>query len=155
MENNEEFIQVNLEGKDKDVWNKLREKFISTIEKSLDIIIDYEKNSTIRDEAKIFATELTKYAKAKLSKAGIENEKLISEIELAYTQKSKELAETRKINAEASAIEFNNALNNLKLSLLSMKVMMIGGTSQKDILFIKQIDFFLESLSGSKKDLFE
>lgn len=145
--NEGKFIEVEVEGKDKKTWQNLKAKLIETINKSLDTVINYDNQSTIRDEAKEFTIALLNHAKAKLNRAGVENDKIIAEIELTYSQRSKELAEARKINAEAQAIEFKNAVNNLRLSLSGMKALLIGENDNTDIVFLNQIDFLLNSIS--------
>jgi hypothetical protein len=140
------FIRIDLEGVDGEKWYHLRKKFVHAIHKTLDTVIDYDTGGTLRDEAKKFTTELLHYGKAKLQKAGLENNELMAQIDLLYSQKEKELAEARKLNAEAEALEIQNNIRKLKLSIGGMKALMMGEAGEEEILFLRQMDHFLEVL---------
>lgn len=150
MENteNKKLLAIEIKGKDPVLWQQLREKFIIAINRSLDTIINAEHNASIRDEAKEFASALIDHAKSKLKKAGIENEKLIADVDRLFVQREKQMAEARKINAEAKAIELKNTIKELKLSLGAMKVLMVGEMGEEDLIFTIQIEEFLHSLKS-------
>ncbi|MBT1690080.1 hypothetical protein [Dawidia soli] len=146
------FVRIEIEGLNAEKWYQLRTKFIRAIHKTLDTVIDHEHSSTLRDEAKKFTTELLNYGKAKLQRAGLENEELMAQVDLLYSQKEKELAEARKLHAEAEALEIRNNIRKLKLGIGGMKALMIGETGKEEILFLKQMDHFLEILRDFEGD---
>ena len=141
-------IRIEVSGKDKERWYNLRPKLIATINAFLDTVIDTQNESTIRDEAKQFMTALLNNAKSKLEKAGIENQKIYAEIDSLYAQKCKDLAETRKLNAEAQGIEIQNKLRVMKFALSATKALIIGSENSEDILFIKEIDSLIEAIKS-------
>ena len=147
-----EFLKVSVSGKNKEVWSRMRGKLMQAVEKFLDTTLDYENSSTIKDEARKFSTALLDHAKEKLAKTGIENQKMLAEIDLMFSTKTKELAETRKINAEAQAIEFSNSVKQLKLTLGLSKALIIGEQGEENVVFIKQIDSFLEVIQSVEAD---
>lgn len=153
MDNNEKkkVLEVQVVGKNRELWGELRDKLMMAVTKTLDTVINHENNTSIRDEAKEFASALIDHAKAKLKRAGLENEKIIAEIDNLYVRREKELAETRKLNAEAKSIEIKNRIKSLKISLGGMKVLMIGQDGEEDLLFIKQIDAFLNVLNSMEE----
>ena len=57
-----------------------------------------------------------------------------------------DLAESRKRNAEAAALEFDTAVKKLRFALMGTKAMLISDESNESILFRRQLDGFLESL---------
>jgi hypothetical protein len=146
------FVRIEIEGLHHEKWYHLRTKFIRAVHKTLDTVIDHENSSTLRDEAKKFTAELLNYGKAKLQRAGLENEELMAQVDLLYSQGEKELAEARKLNAEAEALEIRNSIRRLKLSIGGMKALMIGETGKEEILFLKQMDQFLEILRDFEGD---
>ncbi|MDN5200168.1 hypothetical protein QQ008_02320 [Fulvivirgaceae bacterium BMA10] len=119
---------------------------IQVVKEFLDFTIDHENKSTIKDEARVFTTALLDYAKQKLAKPGIDNQKTLAEIEEIYARRQRELAEARKTNAEAEKIEFETSIRKLKVALGSAKVLLIGKQGGEEILFLKQIDNFLDVL---------
>ncbi len=142
--------EISLSGSNPILWEKLRTKLISVLDKSLDTIINYDTGATIKEEAKEFTSEIIKYGKEKLKKVSIENDKLNAEIEEIFTKIKKEKAETRKINAEADKINLDNQLRAIKISLGSAKALLIGSESKEDILFIKRVDAFLAVINDIK-----
>lgn len=77
----------------------------------------------------------------------VEVEKLLAEVEHLYAQKQTEMAEARKINAEAESIEFDNKIKLLKFSLNIIKVF----TEQDDFVLFKKAQNILESLDKIEK----
>ncbi|NOQ75257.1 MAG: hypothetical protein GQ574_24815 [Crocinitomix sp.] len=140
------YLKVDVAGKSEDLWKKMRVKLIDTVNKFLDTTIDSQNHSSIREEAKEFTTKFLKHAKDKLERAGLENEKIVAEIDSLYSSRQRESAQTRKLNAEASEIELSVSIKKLKLSLGLTKAILIGDAKNEDIVFAKQIDSFLEML---------
>ena len=122
----QKFVKIELEGKDNNLWKNLQSKLIGVINNFLDSVIDHKNESTIREEAKKFTSALLDYGKNKLEKAGLDNEKIVAEVDLLYSQKEKQFAEARKLHAEADLIELQTNVKKLKIALSSMKLLMIG-----------------------------
>ena len=141
------YVQFDVSGKDQLLWQKLRPKLIQALSDFLDTVVDYEKGSTIREEAKKISTALLNHAKARLAHAGYENEKLEAEVEYLYAQAEREYAEARKQRAEASALEFATSVRKLRLILGGTKAMLVGDTGREALLVGQQIDAFLQVVS--------
>lgn len=138
-EQNKKILEIQVAGKDLDLWKKLKDKLMDKIPILLNNIIDQDQNSMVRDGAKEFFSVFLDPEKRKFS---LDNEKIFLEIENSY----KSRAEFRKLNAEASAIELQNNIKALKISLGALKVLMIMEQGEEIIIFLKQIDPFLALL---------
>lgn len=149
------YLKVDIAGRSPKVWNNLKEKMLIAINSFLDSTIDTIDNKTVRDEAKEFTHALLKYGKDKLAKAGLENDKILAEVDLLYSQKEKELAEARKLNAEAQRIEFDTAIKRLRLSLKMTKVMLIGEPGEEALIMVKSVEQFIEVLDDFKYSSYE
>ena len=143
--------KVSVSGADSVLWDKLRNKLIQVLDRSLDTIINYDTGATIKDEAKEFSSAVIQFGKEKLKKASIENDKINAEIEEIYTKIKKEKAETRKINAEADQINLDNQIKAIRITLGSAKALLIGSANNEDILFVKKVDAFLGVLKELKQ----
>jgi hypothetical protein len=152
FEERKQYLRVDVGGKSPEIWNALRGKLIHAVNKFLDSTIDTIDNKTIRQEAQAFTHALLEHAKEKLAKAGIENQKLLAEIDYIFSQREKEIAEARKINAEAHKIEIENSLRQLKLSLGMAKALLIGEEEGESIIFVKKIDAFLDVIKEFNLD---
>ena len=143
-------LEIQIAGRDTKLWNKLRDKFMTKlegmVENLLDQIVDPQKNTTLREESKQIISLGLDYFKNKLANPGIENEKVLAEIEEIYINMEKTAAETRKIKAEAETIEFNNSLKKLEFCLHSTKILLLDSEDQdeKSLVFIKQIDAWIQ-----------
>lgn len=150
--------KIPIRGKDQKIWSELKGKLMTklaqTVDNTLNSIIDPVEKTTLKEEINQFSHQLLGYAKAKLSEPGISNQKTIAEIETIYARRNREIAETRKIHAEADALEFDMAVKKLKLALGATKVFIAcDKEDQETIIFIKQIEDFrllLDSLSVSQ-----
>ena len=152
METNENsYIEVTVKGNSNELWTRLRQKLFEAVNNLLDTVVDERSGNTLREEAKEFSSLLLKFAKDHLNRPGLENQKIMAEIECLYSAKHKTLAETRKIHAEAGSIELQNRINALKLSLGVSKMLMIGLTDEKSILFLNEIDSLLELINKQYK----
>jgi len=143
MDKKKKFIQIEIEGKDENLWAKMRSNLMKNIQSILDTTVDYRTNSSLKEEAQKFTSATLDFAKSKLNKAGFENEKIIAEVNQLITQREKEQAEARKTNAEAESIEIENKIKNLKLTLISYKFLLLGEQGEEEMLFLKNIDEFL------------
>ncbi|MBF9251742.1 hypothetical protein I2I11_00400 [Pontibacter sp. 172403-2] len=145
-----QFLKVETAGKSPELLSSLKEKMLQAIHSFLDITIDGVDNKTIREEAKEFSHALLKYGKDKLEKAGFENDKIRTEIDFLYSQKEKEFAEARKLNAEARKAEFENAISQLQLSLKITRVMLISESGEEALVLVKDVEQFIEILDDFK-----
>lgn len=146
MDSKRKIIKIDLVGKNDDLFKKIRNLLIDSIDKFLSSSIDYQTKSTVKDEVKKFASLAIKYGEDKLKKAGLENDKLAAEIEekLAIAEKTK--AETRKINAETRKLEFENSVNEFRFKLRMAKLLLVGNAGEEAIVYTKQLDMFIEVL---------
>ena len=147
-----EFVEVSVQGKSEVLWVALKQKLLASVNSFLDTVIDKNTGNTIKEEAQELTSLLLKFAKDHLSKPGLENQKIIAEIEELYSSRNKKIAETRKINAEAGSIELKNRVNSLKISLGLTKVLMVGSTDENAVVFFKEIDSLLSMIDNLKLD---
>ncbi len=140
-------LKIDVSGDNQALWEQLRSKLIAAVGNFLDSTIDVETGSTIRQEAQKFTSLALDYGKSKLQKAGIENDKIIAEIEEKYAVIEKTKAEGRKLVAEAKQIEFDTSLRKLKASLKLAKALVIGKQDEESIVFTRQIEGFLEAIN--------
>jgi DNA primase large subunit len=140
------FLRVDVKGNSEPLWLRLRPKLINAINAVLDTVVDPDNESTMRDEAKQFTSALLDHAKAKLKRAGLENDRIEAEIRQLYSQIEMDLAESRKRNAEANALEFDTTVRKLRFALMGTKTLLISDESNESIAFGQEVDGFLESL---------
>lgn len=129
-------------------WENLRPKFIEIINNFLDSTIHFERGTSIRDEGKKLISLTLDFAEDKLKRPGIENAKMLAEVDEVYSKIELNKAEARKINAEANSLELETSLKKLKVSLRLAKVLMIGKEGQEAIVVTKQIDSFLDAIEA-------
>jgi hypothetical protein len=147
-DNENKFLKIEVGGKDEGLWAKLRPKLIEAIESLLDFEIDAENHTSIKVEAQKMVSSLLDNVKSRLNKPGIENQKILAEIDETYTRKQKTVAETRKINAEADSIEVKNKIRKLKLKLAAIELAIkIGNPGEEGLIIMKQIENFRNALS--------
>jgi len=137
------FIQVNVTGQSPQGWAELHSKLLASLARVLDRITDGSGAQWFEEQAAQFSKALIDYAKARLAKPGIENEKTMAEIADLYANREKKVAETRRIHAEADAKELENALRRLRLALGVTKGMLVGAEGQEAIVMGKQVEGLL------------
>jgi hypothetical protein len=142
-----QYLQVDIRGQDPVVWEKLRSKLMIAVEDLLNTVIDPQRGMTLEDEARQLTSAALEHVRARLAKAGLENEKIEAEVQRLYAQTQGDLAEARKKSAEAEAIEFATATKKLRVVLGGMKAMLIGEEGNEAIVFGRQIDEFLKILA--------
>ena len=145
-EDSKKLVQVEVEGKNPELWQRLKSKLMVAIEKLLDTEANSDTGTTYRDELKEYKNLAINFGKEKLKRPSIENEKIVAEIDLLYSQRQKTLAEARKTNAEAASIETSTTIKKLKIMLLTMK--MLVNENKDEILFIKEAENLLEIVSS-------
>lgn len=139
-------LKVDLSGKDENLFKKLKGRLVDAVEKFLDSTIEFQTGTTVREETKKLTSLALNFAEEKLKKAGIENHKLLAEIEEKYSLAEKNKAEARKTIAESRRIEFEQSLKELALSLKLSKVLIIGKKGEEAMVLAKQIDAFLDAI---------
>jgi hypothetical protein len=142
----QQFVHVDVTGKNAALWTSLRPKLIQALDDISDTVIDNERGMTVRDEMKTLTTALLDYAKANLARPGFDNETLEAEVRRLYGQLEIDRAEARKKQAEADVLEFNNKVKRLRLALGMAKALLIGDTTEEAVIFAEQIDAFLKEL---------
>ena len=144
------FLKVSITGKDKELFETLREKLIESI-LNLNENGNQKIYSSFKTEIVDFFNETLKFGKAYLKKPSYENMKILSEVELNYSKKQKEIAEARKINAEAQRLEFENAMEKIKFQLrLIIAVSPPEKLDSQDLLFIKNIKNWVNKFDTEK-----
>ena len=139
-------IKIEVAGEDPSLWLKLKPKLMESINKFLDSAIDFDKGTTVRDQGKKLISLAINYAEEKLKRPQAENNKIEAEISELYSRTEKNKEEARINRVKADDMEFNSAVNKLRLSLRLTKAMIIGKEDQESVVFTKQIELFLEAL---------
>lgn len=147
-EDKKKLVRIELTGADENLFAALKGKLIAMINKVLESAIDVNSGLTLKEEIQKFTSLGMQFAEAKLKKASIENELLISNIQEKYSQIEKNKAETRILNANAKALEFQQSLKELSFTLKMTKVLIAGNEGEESIIFLKQIDSFLEVVNS-------
>lgn len=150
-EEKRKILRIDLVGKDESLFENLRNKLIQTVNKVLDASIDVNSDQTIKDELKTFTSLGLDFAKSKLSKPRIENDKMLAEIEEKISIIKKNKAETRKLNIESRGMEFDQSLKELTFALKMSKVLLNNDVGEEALVFTKQIDVFLEAVNSLKE----
>lgn len=137
-------LRIDLVGKDQNLFANLKGKLIKMVDKVLDSSLDVSSDLTVKEELQKFTSLGLNFAESKLKKASIENDQIIAEIQekLSIIQKNK--AKSRKINATARTIEFDQSLKELTFTLKMTKAIILGEGDDEALAFTKQIDIFLE-----------
>jgi hypothetical protein len=141
-----QYVRVDIRGQDPALWGTLRAKLMVAVEDLLNTVVDSERGTTLQDEARQLTSAALDHVRARLAKAGLENEKIEAEIQRLYAQIQGDLADARKKSAEADAIEFATAMKRLRVVLGGMRAMLIGEEGDEAIIFGRQIDEFIKVL---------
>ena len=103
-----QLAHIKVKGKVPATWAKYRDTFMEKIQSALDTVIDFDNDSTVREEAKKFTSQLLDFARNKLAREGHEVEKIEAEVRQLYAQIETEHADARKTNAEAAKISISS-----------------------------------------------
>jgi|TARA_R100000501_G_C2620242_1_gene113511 hypothetical protein len=150
-ENKKRILKIDLVGENESLFENLRSKLIKTVNKVLDASIDVNSNQTVKDELRNLASLGLDFAKSKLAKPGIENDKMLAEIEEKISIIEKNNAETRKLHVEARRLEFDQSLRELTFALKMSKAIINVEDGEEAIAFTKQIDIFIEAVNSLKE----
>lgn len=141
-------IRIDVSGFDEEKWGNFKSKFLAKLYEFMETELDPIKHTTIKEEIAMFTNKLLEYGKAKLSKPVIDNDKTIAEIEELYSRRLLNIAETRKTNAEADAIEMKNKIKKFKLLGTIAKVIIGGKDDQESAAFTRDIENFLIAMNS-------
>ncbi|MDB5029764.1 hypothetical protein [Mucilaginibacter sp.] len=134
------FLKLDVEGADTFIWSKLKENLTILIVELLDSKANVKTGGTVKQESQRIAANILEYANSKLEKASIENQKLFAELEGLLANQAKTHAETRKINAEADAIEIENVAKKLRLAIGLAKAIAPTSSDPNALIFVKNIE---------------
>jgi len=140
------YLRIDVMGKSPKSWAELRAKLLSSLYKLIDDISEGQGCSWFEARAAEFSRAILDYAKAKLARPGIENEKTLAEVGDLYAERERKLAETRRIHAQADAQELETELKRLTIALKMTKVMLVGDPGDEAMLFGRQIDGLLAAV---------
>lgn len=143
-------LRIEVSGENDELWNKLKKKLFNVVDTFLDSTIDHNNGTTVKEESNIFISAILDHAKQRLAKSGLENEKIKAEIDNYYKRNAREMAETRKINAETNAIELDTARKKLIISLTVARSVIMTDAKNEDLVFARRIDGLLKALSEFK-----
>lgn len=154
--NKQKYIEVSVKGLNPELWKSKRgaliEKLSQAVDRLMDKIIDPISGTTIREESEKIISLGLNHIKSSLAKTGIQNEKVLVEIQELYAKIEEITIKNRKHTAEAEAQEFKNFLNNLDFSLGSTKLLLKQEKDGDSILFIKQIDEWIQLIKKVKEN---
>jgi len=135
-EERDPYIQIEVGGKDENMWKRLRPKLLDAINTFLEAAMDNENEIDLRQEAKKFASALYEYRKDRFNSDDFEKDKIAAEIELMHSKKEMNYA-------QAQSIRFKTTLDKLIIAMAGTKVILIGSRNEEELIFLKQIDEFL------------
>jgi hypothetical protein len=142
------FLRVDVRGNSLQLWEQLQTRFFAALNGLLDQVIDFDKGSTLRDEAKELATAAIGHLKARLVKAGLENAEIEARVSKLYAEAEEIHADARKKRAEADAMELATALKRFQLTLRMAKALLVQDDEQSALLISSQIDEMLEAVKA-------
>nr|WP_121269854.1 hypothetical protein [Pedobacter schmidteae] len=145
-------LKVDVEGNDSAIWEKCKASLMEIVTKILEAQI-HKDGKTTADEIKRASSNLLDFANAKLERPTIENQKLLTEIDLMLANESKTRAETRKIDAEAEAIELGNLEKRFRIAIGAATVLAGLEKNQEGLLFCKDLESLIAGFSS--KQLFD
>lgn len=140
-----DFLKVEVEGKDKSIWEGAKEKLMNLMSELMDTKINTYSDSTVKDELKRATSNVIEFANAKLIKPSLENMKLQVEIEQMLSSSAKIAAETRKTHAEAESIELANLEKRMKMVMGAARLIAIAEDNTEAILFCNNMEALLGS----------
>lgn len=138
-----QIARIDVRGKDPRRWEQVRERLVVRISAMLDATLDHEDNTTVREEAKKFTSHMLEFARQRLQREGLENDKIEAEVSRIYAERTRELAEADRLSAEANEKRRKTALAELCAQLCMAKILIIGDQGEEAVLFGQQIDEFL------------
>ena len=142
-------LKLDVEGKNSAIWEKCKDSLMEMVTKILDAQLHRDGKTTV-EEFKRASSNLLDFANSKLERPVIENQKLLTEIDLMLATESKSRAETRKINAEAEAIEISNLEKKFKIAIGAATVLARLEKNQEGLLFCKDMESLIAGFSSQQ-----
>jgi hypothetical protein len=149
---NKSYLKVDIEGVDPQLWAKLKSRLTEMVIELLNYNINSKTDGNVKEEFSRITANVLEFANAKLEKASIENQKLLVEIQNILANRGKELAEARKLNAEADEIELKNIITRFKFAIGAAKVLASSSNDAKLLLFTKNFEELLYIFQENKAD---
>lgn len=138
-----------LTGKDPEKWAKFRDELFIKFQGLFDQMAEESPESHwLRDQAKEFGALTIDFAKGHLRKPGLEAAKIEAEVADLYASREQKIAAARKIHAESRAVETENKVRDLRITLSMFRAMLIGEKGDEAILIGRQIDYMIEALKA-------
>lgn len=132
----ENIYRNDLLNKSKDLWNENKQKLVETINRIIEIAINYEADSKIiQEEAKQITSSTLNYVKEKLTKTWGKNRKEEAEIN-----------EFSGENDQEGPREIEAITKKIKFTLKLIKVMVLNELGEESVKQGKQIDEYLKIL---------
>ena len=152
----QKYLEVRVRGKNPVLWKELRAKFIDKIiaivEELMEEEVDSLHQTTGQNERIEVNLGVVKQIKSRLAKPGIENEKLLVEIQALYWKMEKVALSNRKNKAEAKSLELKNKLNQIEISLGLTKIIAVQDKSEDIVIFLKEVDEWMALVRNLKKN---
>lgn len=142
-----EWLRVDVRGDNREVWDRLRTAFVARVQSLLDTTLDPERGTSLREEAKEFASRSLSFARAKLEMPSAELQKLSAETELLFAKRQREIAEAEKTSEETRAIRIENDLKELQITLAVTKALLVGESGNEAMLLGQCIESLQETVS--------
>ena len=144
--NKKRVLRVDVKGEDSQRWAQLREKFLSSVERLLDTVVTSE-NETVADLGKGLFEAGVSALRARLDREGLQNEEIEAKVLKIYSERERNLAEARKISAEADKITFETNRKRLLTAMRLHKAMLVGEKGDEALLFGARLDAMILALA--------
>jgi hypothetical protein len=149
------YIEINLAGKDDELWKSTQAKFMKYLNHILDFELDPVSHATVKENLGNFTHDALDYFKSKLNAPGINNLKVQAEIEESYNRIEYQKQQTRALELDNQKREFDLRMHRIKTVLSLFKALSHKSADGEQLLFIKNLDNFLgtiESMRGDRLD---
>lgn len=145
-------LNLEVTGRTEGLWALLRGKLIDAIEKALDAVVDPERGTTLREEAREFSSALLEYARQRLARPEKENAEIEARIALLFSEREYTLEKARGERARADAQELENAIKRLRLALSLTRALLAGEAGQEALLLGSKIDGLLRAIGEIEQE---
>ena len=143
---------VRVSGKDKNLWQATADRFREVIRQMLDLQVNQETGSTVRDELQEFVRYGSEWVKETLKRPGVENLLKLQEASKVAAERIKTLAEAESVILNNRAQKFRDSLTEMKFYLLVAKAGGFDNETDADILmFAKTADAWLFAIAEMEK----
>jgi len=151
------YLLAELEGDDKRLWDVLSARLLDAINSLLDVRLEPMQGGTLREEALEIGNSIVQHAKARLERAGLENEQIAAEIATKLARRDRILAEADLTRARAATAwtdadreRFELAKDRVVIVLRICSAMPANDRDGSTLLVTRQAEAMLRALeSGS------